>query len=166
MVKNPPANAGAEKVLWRRKWQPTLVFLPEKSLGQRSLRATVHQVARVRHDWATKHTHACKSSPPVTALSWGESPRPSSGPAEQPLCPNAEQFYRAFAALAPMRSADASAVAHCSPTCPVLIPQTVFPSALSPSILPAGKPRLQVSSRGNFPHPQNPLSNIYNIRCL
>ena len=25
------------KIPWRRKWQPTLVFLPEKSHGQRSL---------------------------------------------------------------------------------------------------------------------------------
>ena len=30
VVKNPPAT-------WRRKWQPTPVFLPEKSHGQRSL---------------------------------------------------------------------------------------------------------------------------------
>ena len=26
-----------EKIPWRRKWQPTLVFLPRKSHGQRSL---------------------------------------------------------------------------------------------------------------------------------
>ena len=26
-----------EKVLWRRKWKPILVFLPGKSHGQRSL---------------------------------------------------------------------------------------------------------------------------------
>ena len=25
------------KILWRRKWQPTPIFFPEKSLGQRSL---------------------------------------------------------------------------------------------------------------------------------
>ena len=47
MVKNPPANAGdtgdvgvdpwVEKSPWRRKWQPSPVFLPEKSHGQRSL---------------------------------------------------------------------------------------------------------------------------------
>ena len=35
-VKNPPANAGdlgsiPGKILWRRKWQPTPVSLPEKS---------------------------------------------------------------------------------------------------------------------------------------
>ena len=42
------------KIPWRRKWQPTPVFLSGKSHGQRSLQATVHEVARVRHDLATK----------------------------------------------------------------------------------------------------------------
>ena len=47
VVKNPPANAGdirdmgsipgSERSPWRRKWQPTPVFLPEESHGQRSL---------------------------------------------------------------------------------------------------------------------------------
>ena len=41
MVKNLPANAGdagsIRKILWRRKWQPTPVFLPGKSHGQRRL---------------------------------------------------------------------------------------------------------------------------------
>ena len=32
------------KIPWRRKWQPTLVFLPGKSHGQKSLGATVHGV--------------------------------------------------------------------------------------------------------------------------
>ena len=43
-AKNPPANAGDSgsilgvgKVPRRRQWQPTLVFLPGKSHGQRSL---------------------------------------------------------------------------------------------------------------------------------
>ena len=36
---------------WRRKWQPTPVFLPGKSHGQRS---TVHAVAGVGHDLVTK----------------------------------------------------------------------------------------------------------------
>ena len=35
VVKNLPANAG--KIPWRRKWQPTPVFLPGESHGQRSL---------------------------------------------------------------------------------------------------------------------------------
>ena len=33
---NPPANAGYG-IPWRRKWQPTPVFLPGKSHGQRRL---------------------------------------------------------------------------------------------------------------------------------
>ena len=45
MVKNPPANAGdikqfdswVGKIPWRRKWQPTPVFLPGESHRQRSL---------------------------------------------------------------------------------------------------------------------------------
>ena len=47
MVKNIPANArelkdmslitGSGRFPWRRKWQPTPVFLPRKSHGQRSL---------------------------------------------------------------------------------------------------------------------------------
>ena len=35
------------KSLWRRKWQPTPVFLPEKSYGQRG------------HNWVTKHIPLC-----------------------------------------------------------------------------------------------------------
>ena len=42
------------KIPWRRKWQSTPVFLPGKSHGQRSLTATVHVVARVRHNLETK----------------------------------------------------------------------------------------------------------------
>ena len=42
LVKNPPANAGevrngVRKIPWRRKRQPTPVFLPGESPGQRSL---------------------------------------------------------------------------------------------------------------------------------
>jgi len=43
VIKNPPTNRrhrfvlGTGKILWRRKWQPTPVFLPEKSHRQRSL---------------------------------------------------------------------------------------------------------------------------------
>jgi len=39
------------KDLWRRKWLPTAVFLPEKSHRQTSWQATVQ---RVRHDLMTK----------------------------------------------------------------------------------------------------------------
>ena len=46
VVKNPPANVGDKrcrfdpwvgKIPWRRAWQPTPVFLPRASQGQRSL---------------------------------------------------------------------------------------------------------------------------------
>ena len=44
MGKNPPVNAGdagfiskVRKILWRRAWLPTPVFLPEEFLGQKSL---------------------------------------------------------------------------------------------------------------------------------
>ena len=47
VVKNLPANAGdikrcefsppVGKIPWRRAWQPTPVFLPGESLGERSL---------------------------------------------------------------------------------------------------------------------------------
>ena len=46
VVKNLPANAGdmrfgldpwVRKIPWRRAWQPTPVFLPGESYGQRSL---------------------------------------------------------------------------------------------------------------------------------
>ena len=30
-------NPRVRKMPWRRRWQPTLIFLPGKSLGQRSL---------------------------------------------------------------------------------------------------------------------------------
>ena len=42
------------KIPWRRKWQPNPVTLPGKSHGQRTWWATVHGVARVEHDLATK----------------------------------------------------------------------------------------------------------------
>ena len=41
MVKNLPANAGFDpwvgKIPWRRKWQPTRIFLPGNSRGQRRI---------------------------------------------------------------------------------------------------------------------------------
>ena len=43
------------KIPWRRKWQPTLVFLLGKSHGQRSLVGySPWGHKRVRHDLATK----------------------------------------------------------------------------------------------------------------
>ena len=50
---------------WRRKWQPTAVFLPGESHRQRSLAGyiTVYGVTRVRHDRATKYTHHSPDTP-------------------------------------------------------------------------------------------------------
>ena len=62
-VKNSPANAETQEMRvpslgqedpQRRKGQPTPVFLPEEFHGQRSWGATVHGIARVGHDLATK----------------------------------------------------------------------------------------------------------------
>ena len=53
MIKNPPAiqetwgvDPWVGKIFWRRKWQPTEVFFPGKSQGQRNLVARVHGISR------------------------------------------------------------------------------------------------------------------------
>ena len=44
------------KIPWRRAWEPTPVFLPGESHGQRGLAAYIPwDRKRVRHDWV----HAC-----------------------------------------------------------------------------------------------------------
>ena len=49
------------KIPWRRKWQPTPVFLPGKSHRQRSLVGyTVHGVTRFRHNLVTEQLHKTK----------------------------------------------------------------------------------------------------------
>ena len=74
VVKNPPANEGGTRNAgsipgwgrfpWRRKWQPTSVFLPGEPHGQRSLVCFGPWGQRGRHDYA--HTHAYKSKPECT----------------------------------------------------------------------------------------------------
>ena len=39
-------NACVGKIPWRRKWQPTPVFLPGKSMDRGAWRATVHEVTK------------------------------------------------------------------------------------------------------------------------
>ena len=66
MVKNLPVNARnimkcrfnpwVRKILWRRAWQPTPVFLPGESQGQRSLAGYSPRGRRVGHDYVTEHT--------------------------------------------------------------------------------------------------------------
>ena len=49
-------NPWVGKIPWKRKWQPTWVFLPGKSHGQRSLVGySPWGHKKVRHDLATKH---------------------------------------------------------------------------------------------------------------
>ena len=67
VVKNLSANAGdmrygfspwVGKISWRRKWQPTLVFLPGGAW-----QATVIESQRVRHDWINlAHMHMANYS--------------------------------------------------------------------------------------------------------
>ena len=67
VVKNLPAipetcrrrrfDAWVAKIPWRRKWQPTPVFLSRESHGQRSLGDYGPWGLRVRHNWATEHTY-------------------------------------------------------------------------------------------------------------
>ena len=53
-VGDPDSIPGSGRPPWRRKWQPTPVFLPEESHGQSSLVGYSPQGRkRVRHDWAT-----------------------------------------------------------------------------------------------------------------
>ena len=53
-------NPWVGKIPWRRKWQLTPVFLPEKSYGQKSLVGYSLWGLRVRHDWMT-NTHTAGS---------------------------------------------------------------------------------------------------------
>ena len=96
-----PANAedagfipGSEKIPWRRKWQPTLIFLPGKSHGQTSLGDyRAHGVAKgqVR---LTTHTH--KLFPSCCSLSsacyFSGCPDKPCEPTQLVLCAFAEHF--------------------------------------------------------------------------
>ena len=70
MIKNLPAmqeiwvRSLGQEDLWRRKWQPTLVFFPGKSHGQRSLEGLQSiELQWVGHSWvANTHTYTCSSS--------------------------------------------------------------------------------------------------------
>ena len=68
VVKNPSANTGRHKrqefdpwvgkIPWRRTWQPTPIFLPGESHGQRSLVCySLQGCKEMDKIKATKHTH-------------------------------------------------------------------------------------------------------------
>ena len=80
MIKNLPAVQGTwvnpwiGKIPWRREWQPTSVFLPEKSLGQRSLAGYsphVHKESDTTEE-QNAPTHSVQSLSPVWffAIPW------------------------------------------------------------------------------------------------
>ena len=54
-------NPWVRKIPWRRKWQPTPVFLPGKSHGQRNLGAIVYRVAKSQTPlkWISMHASIC-----------------------------------------------------------------------------------------------------------
>ena len=66
VMKNPPANAGVikrhgfdpwvRKIPWRRKWQPTPVFLPGNPLDREAWWATVHRVTK---SWTQLSNYTC-----------------------------------------------------------------------------------------------------------
>ena len=79
VVENPPRQCRRRgfdpwvgKILCRRAWQPTLVFLPGKFHGQRSLAGYSLWGCRIRYDLATEHTlsEIIKSSLALLDLSY------------------------------------------------------------------------------------------------
>jgi len=55
----PRFNPWVRKIPWNRKWQPTPIFFPGKSHGQRSLEGySPWGVKRLRHNLKTKQQQA------------------------------------------------------------------------------------------------------------
>ena len=79
VVNNPPANAGdmnhgfdpwVRKIPWRRKWQPTLVFVSGEFHRQRSLAGYIHGIAESdTTEWLT-HTHMLYSFQVYNIMTW------------------------------------------------------------------------------------------------
>ena len=65
-------NPWVRKIPWSRQWQPTPVFLPGKSYGQRSLAGYRPWGRRVRLDLATEHAgaHATFQQAMQTVKAW------------------------------------------------------------------------------------------------
>ena len=60
---------------WRRKWQPTPVFLPEESRGRGSLVFAIYGLHRVRHDWSDLAAAAAAAI--VALILWPPDAEPS-----------------------------------------------------------------------------------------
>ena len=82
VVKNSPGEWGFDfwvrKIPWRRKGQPTLVFLPGESHEQRTLVGYSPWGCRVGHDWATERAHTSSSFSLLFQSSFFLLPTPSS----------------------------------------------------------------------------------------
>ena len=100
------------KILWRRKWQPTPVFLPGESHGQRNL-VGYSPWGRKESDmteWLS-HTHTLVITPRTTlqnwpegiaaAMSWAAIPRRALPQSQELLSPNTELSSSAQNALPP-----------------------------------------------------------------
>ena len=57
-------NNADTSIPWRRTWQPTPVFLPGESHGQRAWWATVHSIAKSQTRLKWLSTHICQSQSP------------------------------------------------------------------------------------------------------
>ena len=57
-TKRPVFNPWVRKILWRRAWQPTPVFLPGESCGQRSLEGYSWDCKESGRTEVTKHSTA------------------------------------------------------------------------------------------------------------
>ena len=58
-------SLGVGKIPWRRKWQPTPVFLPENPTDRGGQQATVH---RVTESDTTERAHVVRRAPPSVHL--------------------------------------------------------------------------------------------------
>ena len=61
-------NPWVGKIPWRSKWQPTLVLLPGKSHGHRSLAGCSPWSHRVEHDFVTKQQQSVQSIAQVQVI--------------------------------------------------------------------------------------------------
>ena len=69
--RRPRFDPWVRKIPWRRAWQPSPVFLPGESHGQRSLAGYGARVARVgRTRLSFPHTHGPRQQHPLLLLGW------------------------------------------------------------------------------------------------
>ena len=111
------------KIPWRRKWQPTSLFLPEKSLGQRSLAGyspLVHNESGTTEQWNAP-THSVQFSSGHSVMS---DSLPSSGlqHARHP-CPSPTPGALKLLSITLEMPSNHLIVCH-----PLLLPPSVFPS--------------------------------------